>query len=234
MSTAARNILPFGTLAHRGPIRVLFADETTLVRAGLASICQSHLPCPCEVVAQCGDGVAALQMLREFRPDVAFLDWGLPELLTLEVIRQAQSSGIPTKIAVLFSRADRKMVLEAFRAGASAFLLKSGSSSQIEEALERLLKGGVYVSPGLKIDAISLTGQDTQFVPEPFDTLSPREFQVFSMLVEGIRAKEIAARLGLSPKTVDTYRSSLMTKLEIFDVAGLVKFQIHRSSLSAR
>ena len=122
MSTAARNILAFGTIAHRSPIRVLFADEMTLVRAGLASICQSYLPC--EIVAQCGDGVAALRMLREFRPDVAFLDWGLPELLTLEVIRQAQSSGIPTKIAVLSSRGDRKMVLEAFRAGASALLLK--------------------------------------------------------------------------------------------------------------
>jgi DNA-binding NarL/FixJ family response regulator len=69
---------------------------------------------------------------------------------------------------------------------------------------------------------------------DPFETLSPREFQVFSLLVEGVRAKEIAARLQLSPKTVDTYRSSLMQKLGIFDIAGLVKFAIKRSLVSSR
>lgn len=233
MSTAAHGILPLGSILRRpDPTRVMFADEMTLVRAGLASVCQSHQPC--EIVGQCADGVAALRLIREFRPDIAFLDWALPELLTLEVIRQSKAAGIQTKIAVLAARGDRKTVVEAFRAGASAFLLKSGSSSQIAEAMDRLLHGGTYLSPALKIDESFMTNQDEPAIPEPFDTLSPREFQVFSMLVEGIRAKEIAARLGLSPKTVDTYRSSLMVKLEIFDVAGLVKFSIRRSSLSAR
>ena len=227
MSTAARAIPTHGSIPRRlHTTRVVFADEMTLIRAGLASVCQSHQPC--EVVGQCADGVAALRLICEFKPDIAFLDWALPELLTLEVIRQTKAAGIQTKIAVLATCGDRKTVVEAFRAGASAFLLKSGCSSQIAEAMDRMLRGETYLSPTL------MTNQEEPAVPEPFDTLSPREFQVFSMLVEGIRAKEIAARLGLSPKTVDTYRSSLMMKLEIFDVAGLVKFSIRRSSLSAR
>jgi DNA-binding NarL/FixJ family response regulator len=95
------------------------------------------------------------------------------------------------------------------------------------EAFEQVLDGSVYVSPQLELSKIFVSGAKSE--PEdPIDALSGREYQVFSMLVEGVRAKEIAARLELSPKTVDTYRASLMRKLDIHDVAGLVKFAIQR------
>ncbi|MBV8819970.1 MAG: response regulator transcription factor [Acidobacteriaceae bacterium] len=209
---------------------MLLADELALVREGLASLCKANVHC--NIVGQCADGATALRMIREMTPDLAFLDLNLPELFTLEVIRQVKNAGLPTKIAVLSTRSDRKTVLEALRSGASGFLLKSGPLEQIEQAVHDMMVGKVYLSPLL--NAEDIFAAEDKIPADSFDTLSPREFQVFTMLVEGVRAKEIAARLGLSPKTVDTYRSSLMQKLEIFDVAGLVKFAIQRSLISTK
>ncbi len=221
-----------GTARQATPAaRLILADDMALVREGLAAFCRTMARC--EVAGQCSDGASALQMIRELKPDIAFLDWNLPEMFTLEVARHVRSEGLPTKIAVLSTRTDRKTVLEALRSGASAYLLKSGPSQQIPEAVRQLLSGGIYISPVLNIEAI-LAAPAKGETTDPFESLSPREFQVFSLLVDGVRAKEIAARLGLSPKTVDTYRSSLMQKLEIYDVAGLVKFAIHRSFVSSR
>src|SRR5437764_15095537 len=111
-------------------------------------------------------------------------------------------------------------------------LLKSVPSLQLLEDFDQLLDCGIYVSPSLELDKIFIPGQKSA-PDDPIDALSSREHQVFSLLIDGIRAKEIAARLELSPKTVDTYRASLMRKLDIHDVAGLVRFAIQRD-LTAR
>jgi DNA-binding NarL/FixJ family response regulator len=102
------------------------------------------------------------------------------------------------------------------------------------EALSQFTQGGIYVSPQIEVMSLFGDGPGRFQNDDPLESLSSREFQVFSLLVEGIRAKEIAARLSLSPKTVDTYRSSLMRKLDIHDVAGLVKFAIRRDLADLR
>ena len=119
-------------------------------------------------------------------------------------------------------------MLEALRCGACGDLLKNSSAAQLADALNQRMQGGIYVSP--PVEVMTMFTEDPSRLPpkNPLDHLSSREFQVFSLLVDGIRANEIAARLALSPKPVDTYRSSLMRKLEIYDVAGLVKFAIHQ------
>jgi len=213
--------------AKTAPVEVLLADELTLVREGLAALCNSingfH------VIAQTGTATAALSEIERLEPAVALLDLGLSDLAATEVIRRVRDKGLNTRCAVLSVRKDRKTVLEVLRAGACGFLLKTSSSHQMAEALGQFTQGGIYVSP--QIEVMSLfgdggTGRNQS--ADPIESLSSREFQVFSLLVEGVRAKEIAARLSLSPKTVDTYRSSLMRKLDIHDVAGLVKFAIKR------
>jgi DNA-binding NarL/FixJ family response regulator len=204
---------------------ILLADDLTLVREGLAAICEAQPQF--RVVGQCAEGVAALRMMELKRPDIAVLDLNLPDMFTLEIVRRAKEAGLPTKIVVLSTRRDRKTVVEALRCGVSAFLLKSGPSVQLLEAFEQILDGGIYVSPQLELNKIFGPGQKSS-MDDPLEMLSAREYQVFTLLVDGIRAKEIAARLELSPKTVDTYRASLMRKLDIHDVAGLVKFAIHR------
>lgn len=199
---------------------VLLADDLTLVREGLAALCSATLNY--KVVGQFSEGVAALRAIESTQPDLAVLDLNLVDLFTLEIVKRVRAAGLKTKILVLSTRRDRKTVVEALRCGVSGFLLKSAPSSQMIEAFEQVLDGSVYVSPQLELSKI-FTSNPKNSPDDPIDALSAREYQVFSFLVEGVRAKEIAARLELSPKTVDTYRASLMRKLDIHDVAGLVK-----------
>jgi DNA-binding NarL/FixJ family response regulator len=210
---------------------ILLADDLTLVREGLAALCESqpHL----RVVGQCSEGAVALRIIEEQRPDIAVLDLNLPDLYTLEIVRRVKEANLPTRIVVLSTRKDRKTVVEALRCGVNAFLLKSGPSNQLLEAFDQILAGGVYVAPQLELDKVFAPGNKSA-PDDPIEALSAREYQVFTFLVDGIRAKEIAARLELSPKTVDTYRASLMRKLDIHDVAGLVKFAIQRDLTSTR
>jgi len=203
---------------------ILLADELTLVREGIEALCNSISGF--RVVSQVGTAVAALAEIERLRPTIALLDLGLSDLAATEVIRRVREQDLPTRCAVFSARKDRKTVLEVLRAGACGCILTSCTYAQMAEALFQIAQGTVYVSPQIKVMSL-LTG-NTQLRADPIETLSSREFQVFSLLVEGIRAKEIAARLALSPKTVDTYRASLMRKLAINDVAGLVRLAVKR------
>jgi DNA-binding NarL/FixJ family response regulator len=207
-------------------ISVLVADELALVREGVAALCERSPQI--QVVEQCGDGEAALKYIEASQPDVAILDLNLPRLYSLELVSKVRRAGHPTKLIILSVRRDRKTVIEVLRAGAHGFLLKAGPSRHLLDAVLQVVDGGVYVSPMLELDKV-FSPQRAKKPEDPLELLSAREYQVFSLLVEGLRAKEVAARLDLSPKTVDTYRSSLMRKLDIHDLAGLVKFAVQRS-----
>lgn len=200
----------------------IVADSLPLISEGLAALCEG-IP-GCTVLGQCSDGEEAWTMLRRMRPDIALLDLGLPQLMTHELVRRTAELGMATRIVVLSSRADRKAVLDALHMGASGFVLKSCTARQLEDAFQQVLSGSVCVSPAVELHKV--VQSPTPETDGPLETLSTREQQVFSLLVEGIRAKEIANRLALSPKTVDTYRASLMRKLAIHDVPGLVKYAI--------
>ena len=216
-------------IRERKPYSVLLADDLTLVREGLAALCATHAQY--RVVGQCSEGTAALRLIESQRPDLAVLDLNLPDLFTMEIVRRVREANLPTKIVVLSTRRDRKTVMEALRGGVSGFLLKSAPSNEMLEAFDQVLGGSIYVSPQLELNKIFNTNHKVS-PDDPLDLLSAREYQVFSLLIEGVRAKEIAARLELSPKTIDTYRASLMRKLDIHDVAGLVKFAINRDLTS--
>jgi DNA-binding NarL/FixJ family response regulator len=204
---------------------ILLADELTLVREGMAALCNS-IP-GFRVVSQVGTAAAALAEIERLTPALALLDMGLADLAATEVIRIVRERGLRTRCAVFATRKDRKTILEVLRAGACGFILKTSNSAQMAEALGQFSQGGIYVSPQIEVMSLFSEGSRSPG-SDPIESLSSREYQVFSLLVEGVRAKEIAARLVLSPKTVDTYRSSLMRKLDIHDVASLVKYAIKR------
>ncbi|HLH41346.1 MAG TPA: response regulator transcription factor [Bryobacteraceae bacterium] len=209
---------------------ILLADDLTLIREGLAALCLTHPNL--RVVGQCSEGVSALKQIEANRPDVAVLDLNLPDLHTLELVRRVREANLPTRIVVLSTKQDRKTVVEALRCGVNGFLLKSAPWTQLMEAFDQVLDGGIYISPEIDLNKIlgaSASGEKE----DPLECLSAREHQVFSLLIEGLRNKEIASRLELSPKTVDTYRASLMRKLDIHDLAGLVKFAIRWDLTSA-
>jgi DNA-binding NarL/FixJ family response regulator len=224
--SATQSAAEFPPVAQSQSIEILIADELTLMREGLSALCNS-IP-GFTVVSQVGTASAALAEIQRLQPDLALLDWNLADLAVTEVIRKVREQNLPTRCAVFSQRKDKKTVLEVLRTGACGFLLKTSTSDQMAEALAQFTHGGIYVSP--QIEVMSLFGDSNSRgqAEDPIESLSSREYQVFTLLVEGIRAKEIAARLQLSPKTVDTYRSSLMRKLDIHDVAGLVKFAIKR------
>jgi DNA-binding NarL/FixJ family response regulator len=207
-------------------ISVVVADELTMLCEGVAAICEHTLYY--HVVGYCGDGLAAVRMIESLNPAIALVDLNLPELHGVAVIQKVRQSSSRAKLLIFSTRTDRKTVLDVLRGGANGFLLKTDPASCLLEAFRFVLGGGIYVSPQLKPAEIFVSHRSS-ISRAPLESLSPREHQVFSLLVEGLRAKEIAARLDLSPKTVDTYRSSLMRKLNIFDVAGLVKFAIQKN-----
>lgn len=208
---------------------VLLVDEMALVREGIAELIEATGRY--SVVAHCGDGVTAEELVALRRPDVVIVDFNIPRLFSLELVRHLHASEHPPMVIILSARGDRKLVLECLRSGVHGFVLKSGPCSNLLHALDQIVTGGVYVSPEIQLD--KLFGSRREAPENPLDSLSSREYQVFSLLIEGIRAKEIAARLDLSPKTVDTYRASLMRKLDIHDVAGLVKFAIQKEITTA-
>jgi DNA-binding NarL/FixJ family response regulator len=204
---------------------VLLADEQTLFMEGLTRVCEETQRY--RVVGHCRDGRSAVRMIRSVKPDIAVLDLGLPKMYALAVVQEVRQPGFAPKIVILSMRRDRKSVLESLRTGANAYVLKSDPVTCLLDALHEVLGGSIYVSPQFKLgDIFSSDGNAPS--QKPYEQLSAREHQVFTLLVQGLRSKEIADQLDLSPKTVNTYRSNLMIKLNIHDLPGLVKFAIRK------
>jgi DNA-binding NarL/FixJ family response regulator len=135
----------------------LLADDLTMVREGLAVLCQAQPQY--RVVAQYGEGGSALRFIESQKPDIAILDLNLPDLFTLEIVRKLREAQVSTCIVVLTTRTDRKTVVEALRAGVSAFLLKSEPAHHLLEAFEQILGGGIFISPTLDLGEILSPGQ---------------------------------------------------------------------------
>ncbi len=208
---------------------IMIAEPEELLREALGALCEVRGKY--RTAALVSDGESALEAAGAFQPGLALLNLDLGGLHALEVVSRCFTAGLPTRFVILANRYDRKTVLESLRAGVKGFVMRSGSADVLFDALDQVRLGGVYLAPQVGAGRLFLQPSDEPSTHDPIGHLSSREYQVFTMLVDGVRAKEIAARLDLSPKTVDTYRASLMRKLDIHDVAGLVKFAL-RSNLA--
>ena len=208
------------------PVSIVLAESVPLIREALAVLCDSRPPY--HVAGHCGSGLEAFRMIESLKPVISIIDLELPNLYALEIVRKVRNAGVHTRTVILALQADRKIVLDILRSGAHAVVLKTGVSRHLFEAFDCVREGGIYLAPQLDLDKLFTAARNGKN-GDAIDNLSARERQVFTLLVEGLRAKEIAARLELSPKTVDTYRASLMRKLDIHDIAGLVKFAIQRN-----
>jgi DNA-binding NarL/FixJ family response regulator len=205
-------------------VTVVLADDHAIVREGFAALCAAQ---GMRVLGQCADGHAALEMVQTLRPDFAILDLHMPGMDGTEVVRQLRTNGCPSKLIILSISREENTVRRALRAGADAYLLKDGPARHLQDAVTFVGEGGVYVSPLLRGAGLFTEPQERPS-GNPLASLSPRELEVFHQLVNGLRAKDIARLLDISPKTVDTYRASLFRKLNVHDLVGLVKFAIDR------
>ncbi len=207
------------------PPTIVLADDHAIVREGIAALCAAN---GLQILGQCSEGAAAVEMITTLRPEFAILDMHMPGMTGLEVIRRVRVGGVATKLMILSISREESTVLEALRAGADGYLLKDGPTRHLLDAINFIRDGGVYVSPLLRGAGLFTKG-DRPIPEDPLSSLSPREMEVFSYLVNGLRAKDIADLLEISPKTVDTYRAGLMRKLNVHDLVGLVKFAIERN-----
>jgi DNA-binding NarL/FixJ family response regulator len=206
-----------------GPVRVLLADDHTLVRAGVRRILEAEPGIT--VVAEVADGGAALAELGRQEVDVLILDLSMPGMDGFEVLRRRMEISPDTKVLVLSMHADPEYVARAIREGADGYLLKDSAVQDLAAAIEAVLSGRAYHSPQVQRSLSEMvrgrTGGD-----EATADLTDREREVLRLIAEGHSTKEVASRLDIGTRTVETHRANLMRKLGVHSVAQLVRIAI--------
>jgi DNA-binding NarL/FixJ family response regulator len=209
------------------PITVVLADDHAIVREGIAAKFRERPEI--SILGQASDGEGALAMILSLKPDFAILDLNMPRMGGLDVVRRVRQARCETRLIVLSIAREDALIRELFRSGADGYVLKDGPSRHLFEAINYVRDGGQYLTPLLRRDNI----EGVKEKKDPLAQLSKREFEVFTLLVDGMRPKDIARVLDISPKTVDTYRANIMRKLEVDGIAGLVRFAIQRNMNNA-
>jgi RNA polymerase sigma factor (sigma-70 family) len=213
-------------------IRVLVADDHAIVREGLG-IMLGNQP-DMEVVGLATNGREAIRMVDQYQPDVAVMDISMPELNGIEAIQQMLPRHPRMKVIVLSIHETKPYVYRALKAGAKGYLIKETAGLEVVEAVRAVYRGERYLSQrisDLLTDASFRKLEGSREV-SPLEQLSPREREILQLVAEGKTSQEIGERLSISPKSVDTYRSRLMHKIGVEDVAGLVKFAIQHGVIS--
>lgn len=206
--------------------RILLADDHALVRAGIRELVQK-LP-GVEVIAEASNGRQALEIIQAQLPDLVLLDIGMKELNGLEVAERITRDHPGVKALILSMHANEEYVLRALRAGASGYMLKDSAITELKLAIESVLAGKTYLSPAISRNVIDsyLNRTAAPARKNSLDLLTPRQREILQLIAEGNSTKEIAANLNLSAKTVETHRAQLMERLDIYDVASLVRFAL--------
>lgn len=213
------------------PVRILLADDHALVRAGIRALLQNLDGVT--VVAETGNGAEVLEFARAHRPDVVLLDISMPGLGGLEVSAQLRDALPDVRVVMLSMHANEEYVLQALRAGAAGYMLKDSATAELELALKAVMQGETYLSPPISRQVVEGYVQRVGAEQTASDNLTPRQRQVLQLIAEGHSTKEIAHRLNLSVKTVETHRAQLMERLQIREIAGLVKYAIRHGLVTA-
>jgi DNA-binding NarL/FixJ family response regulator len=206
------------------PIRVLLADDHALVRAGMRTLLQ-NLP-GIEVVAEASDGREALNLIKAQRPDVVLMDITMPELNGLEATARIVKEVPGTRVIILSMHASEEYVLQALRAGAEGYLLKDADTAELELAVKAAARGEIYLSPAVSKHVIGNYVRRTGDETSSLGMLTPRQREILQLIAEGHSTKDIARTLAISVKTVETHRTQLMERLDIHDIAGLVRYAL--------
>ena len=216
-------------------MRVLLADDHTLVRAGIRGLVEA-IP-GVEIVAETGDGQQALALILERHPDIALVDVSMPGLNGLELAARVAREAPRTRVAILSMHGTAGHVAQALRAGVKGYVLKDAAAEELPLLLGAVMRGETYLSPAISkhvVDAY-LDRDGRAKVPTegvPLDGLTPRQREILQLVAEGKSTKDVARLLNLSVKTVEAHRGQIMTRLEIHDLAGLVRYAIRTGLVS--
>ncbi len=207
--------------------RVLLADDHKMLCDALKGVLEPRF----EVVGTVQDGRALLAAAEKLQPDVVVVDIAMPQLNGLDAARHLKRTMPRVKLVFMTMNEDPDMVGEAFRAGAAAFLLKQGAAFELTEAIEKVLKGGAYVTPSAEQGQESIALRDPRTrnnAPEP----TPRQREVIQLLAEGCSMKEIAAKLRITKRTVAAHKYAAMEMMQLKSNADLVQYAIKHRIIS--
>jgi DNA-binding NarL/FixJ family response regulator len=209
--------------------RILLADDHTLVLDGFRKLLEDQ----CEIVGVAEDGRTLVRMAQELEPDIITLDISMPELNGVDAARKLKKTLPRTKLIFVTMHADPAYVNEAFKAGASGYLLKRSAGSELRQAVQSVMEGQCYVTPlvakGL-VQSVITGGKPPDLKDRP---LTGRQREVLQLVAEGKTVKEIASALNLSPKTVEFHKSQIMALLDLHTTAELTKYALVHGLLAS-
>jgi two-component system, NarL family, response regulator NreC len=209
------------------PIRIILADDHIIVRQGLRYILEEE---GFQVVGEASNGQEAIRLAEKLCPEVAVLDVGMPLLNGIDATKEIVKASPRTKTILLTMHSENHFVLNSLRAGARGYLLKERAAEDLVQAVSEVTRGGIYLSPSISRTVVEayLTATDLNT-----DPLSVRERQVLQLVAEGNTSKDVATILGISVKTAESHRNHIMDKLNIHDVAGLVRYAIRNGLIES-
>lgn len=201
-------------------IRVILADDDNLVRAGIRALLENMADI--NVIGEAGDGQTALNLCQELQPDIVLMDVNMPRLNGLEVAARVNEACPQTQVIILSMHTEAKYVSRALQAGVAGYLPKHSSLTEFKEAIKAVRENEIYLSPSIPENVMDARDETLN----KLDLLTKRQLEVLQLIAEGHTTREIANILSVSAKTVETHRAHLMSRLNIYDVAGLVKFAV--------
>ncbi len=210
--------------------RIVLADDHPVVRHGVRSLLQAEADFA--VVGEAADGIETVQLVERVQPEVLVVDLMIPGLNGLEVTRQVKQRSPQTRVVILSMHANEPYVLEALKNGASGYVLKDSSGTDLVHAVRQVVGGQRYLSPPLSeraVEAYMQKSQETAF--DPYEALTDREREVLQLAAEGLSNPDIANRLSISPRTVETHRANLMRKLGLKTQTDLIRYALKRGIL---
>jgi two-component system, NarL family, response regulator NreC len=212
-------------------IRLLLADDHLLFRAGLRSMLQNQSEL--EIVGEANDGHSAIKLTEELSPDVLLLDISMPGLNGLETLRKLHDLGTATRTVILSMHSDRHYVTESIKAGARGYLLKDSTLDELVNGIKAVMRGEVYLSSRIAGVLVSDYMTLSTVVNSSADILTSREREVLQLIAEGNSTKDVASRLNVSVKTIETHRKRIMDKLNLHSVAELTRYAIREKIIQS-
>jgi DNA-binding NarL/FixJ family response regulator len=207
-------------------MRVLIADDHTMVRESLVSVLQADGDV--QVVAQAADGFDAVEKAVQLRPDVVIVDLSMPRLSGIEVIRRLREAVPAARVLVLTMHQEDEYILQAVRAGASGYLVKDSAAAELLTAVRSVHAGRGYFGPQAARTLADQLQHPERPLDDPYGRLTPRERDVFHLIAEGHTTKEIARRLDIGVKTAENHRGRVLGKLDMRNTAELVRYALRK------
>jgi two-component system response regulator NreC len=208
-------------------IAVLLCDDHTLFREGIKAILSAHPSI--EIVGEAQDGRQAVSKAHKLRPNVVLMDIAMPDLSGFEATRRILRADPKIKVLILTMYEEEEVITRCLNAGAAGYVLKDAPRSDLLHAVEIVYRGGQYLSSRALKKIVNQHVESSRSTPTGYERLSDREREVLKLLADGLSLKEIAARLLLSVKTIDTHKTNMMRKLDLHDRSEVIKYAIQRN-----